>query len=111
MYVISKMCLEFNNIKLKYQPKVVGFILDNIDKPYSFWREEFMYGHISAWVLQEGQLMSRKQAHINKRDWYLEWEKNNDIPYLEDGERIRFKWVRTIKELLEFGDIELKEIR
>jgi hypothetical protein len=113
MYVVSKMCLELDNIKVKYQRKVIEFILKNIDKPDSFWQEKsffFKDTMVSSWIIQDGEIMSRGQALINKRDWHLAWEKDNNIPYLEDGVFITIEWVKIIKELIELGGVELREI-
>ena len=110
MYVISKMCLEFDNIRSKYQSKVVEFMLENIDKPDSFWQTEGIYGMLAAWTIQDGAIISRQEAFRNKAEWHKAWEKDNNIPYLEDGERIRIKWVNAIKELLKLGNIELRSI-
>lgn len=111
MYVISKMCLEIDNVRSQDQTKVVEFILENIDKPESFWSDEGMYGgKIASWVIQEGKIINRREAVKNKAEWYKKWEEDNDIPYLEDGERIRSKWINAIRELKELGNIELKSI-
>jgi hypothetical protein len=110
MYVISKMCLEPDNIKQEYQPKLIEFILENIDEPDSFWQEKYVFGHVASWVIQKGKIIKRCQAVKNKTKWYLQWEKDNNIPYLEDGERIRIKWVYAIKELMNIGGVELKDL-
>lgn len=112
MYVISKMVLEIDNIKNKDQVTVVKFILRNLDKPYSFWQQPsphplFKNTLFPSWAIQSGRIMTRLQANLNKRNWFLRFEKDNDIPYLEDGEYIRLKWVETIKELVELGGVEL----
>jgi hypothetical protein len=110
MFVISKMRLEIDNIKTSDQGKVVKFILDNMNQPDSFWQETSPFFEdtlFPSWAIQKGEVMSRKQANKNKRDWFLAFEKDESIPYLEDGEPIRFKWVQTIKELIELGGIDI----
>jgi hypothetical protein len=102
--------LEIDNIKTKDQSKVVGFILDNMDQPGLFWQEPstfFTNTLFPKWVVQSGEIMTRRQANRNKRDWHLKFDKDKNIPYLEDGEPIRFKWVQTIKELVELGGVDV----
>lgn len=115
MYVVSKMCLEFDNIKSFHQPKVVEFILKNLEQPQSFWVSPshipiFNNNLFPSWVIQECKIIDRRHAVRNKAEWHLKWEKDNDIPYLEDGERIKFQWVQIIKELKRIGDIKLRSI-
>jgi len=113
MYVVSKMCIELDNIKAKHQRKVIKFILENINKPDLFWQEKsafFKDTLFPSWVIQNGEITSKHQSIINKRDWHLAWEIDNNIEYLEDGIPIRFAWVNAIKELIELGGVELKEI-
>ena len=112
MYVVSKMCLEIDNIKGKYHKTLIEFILEHLNEPESFWVEPstfFPGTMLPAWVIQKGEIMTKRQSIINKRDWHLAWEKNNNIQYLEDGEPIRLKWIQTIKELVELGGVELKK--
>jgi len=111
MYVVSNMRIEIDNIKAKYQPKVIEFIIDNIDKPDSFWQSKseipiFKDTLFANWVLQDGEIITRKQANINKRDWHLAWEKDNDIEYLEDGTRLGIELINSIKELIKLGGVE-----
>lgn len=110
MFVASKMRLEIDNIKSIDQVKVVGFILENMDKSDSFWQEPstfFPSSMIPIWVVQCGKIIPRIQAIKNKADWYRKFEKDSTIPYLEDGEFIRLKWVKTIKELDTLGGVSL----
>jgi len=113
MYVASKMCIEFDNIMTQCQPKVIEFILEHLNEPDTFWLEPSIFfpeTRFPAWVIQEGIIIPKRQAMINKSNWHLAWEKDNNIEYLEDGERIRFKWVEAINELVELGGVELRKI-
>ena len=40
MYVICKMVLEITNVEHKNQAALVGFIIDNIDQPDTFWEKD-----------------------------------------------------------------------
>jgi len=112
MYVVSKMRLEFDNVSGEYQKDLVAFILEHLNEPESFWIEPSVFFNdimFPTWVIQKGKIITKIQSILNKRDWHLAWEKDHNIPYLEDGEPIRLKWIQAIKELVELGGIELRQ--
>jgi hypothetical protein len=112
MFVVSRMCLEINELKYTLQPLAIKFILDNIDKPFDFWESKsrlaiFGDSTFPNWALQSGKIITAKAAVTNKVKHLLAWEKDNTIEYLEDGFRIDYNLVSTIKNLTEMGDIIL----
>lgn len=114
MYVTTKMCIEIVNIDYDNQVAVIKFILDNIDKPKSFWEAKpsivhplFKNSTFPNWVIQDGVIYSRKEAVKNKAKWYKKFEEDESIEYLEDGERISYQMVLDIIELKKLGNVEL----
>jgi hypothetical protein len=115
MFVRGGMILEIDNIDHEIQSGLIDFILDHKDEPESFWhstrKHSFFKDSLFAnWVIQNGKIMSYREALDNKMKWYKEVEKGNDPEYLSDGHNITYELVQTILELNEFGGLVKKEI-
>ena len=116
MFVISKMLIEITNVEQKYQANIIKFILDNKNKPNSFWQSKsknnILFGDtlFSNWVLQSGIIMRDIEAIKNKVQWLCEFQKDNSITYLEDGYKINFNLVQDIIQLDSIKPLELLKV-
>ena len=117
MFVISKMAIEITNLDEDAHILLIKFILDNKNKPESFWQSKssvdiplFKNSKFPCWVVQKGEVMSRQQAVANKSRWFKAYESNESIGYLEDGFRIRYSLVKDILELNKTSKLVLQKV-
>jgi len=106
LFVVTKMAIEISNVKAEYQVALIDFILDHKNEPESFWhstRENsfFKDSLFANWILQDGVVISDIEAMKKKAEWFRDYEKDDSIPYLEDGYRIEYELVEAILELNE----------
>lgn len=110
MFVITKMALEISNLNFENQVMLIDFIINNFDKPRDFWITQGVLREVPAYVIQSNKLITWREAISNKAEWHRKFDKDENIEYLEDGFYIKYRLIEDIKQLVEIGGLEIRDI-